>query len=117
MDTQNPTSGFVGPLPKAQRGRPRKHADAAARQRAFREQNKVVSLRLDGKLAPTVASLADQFDTDQTHVVNNLLRFALANRDWRRMGLGGWAIKDARFTTGKRVVAERDADLDSFSLA
>src|SRR6187455_573846 len=70
-------AAFVGPLPQAakgKRGRPAKHADAAARQRAYREANNVKTLRLDGKLAPTIAELAAQFDTTETHVVNNMLR-------------------------------------------
>lgn len=106
----------VAPAPK--RGRPAKHADAAARQRAFREANKVKTFRLDGKAAGTIAKLAESFDCDQTHVLNNLVRFALANRNWTAQGIGGWAIKDERFTAGKRAApAERDDSLDAFSLA
>jgi len=102
----------------AKKGRPAKHADAAARQKAWREANKVKTLRLDGKIAPTVAELAEMFDTTETHVVNNLLRFALASRNWKGLGIGGWAIKDARFTNGKcPAPAERDDSLDAFSLA
>lgn len=116
--TTSDCSGFVGPLPqKRGRGRPRKHENAAARQKAFRASNTVATVRLDGKIAPTVALLSEQFEVDQTHVINNLLRFALANRDWRKMGLGGWAMKDERFTKGKRALVERDTSLDSFSLA
>ena len=102
----------------AKKGRPAKHADAAARQRAFRAANKLKTLRLDGKAAATIAKLAADFDTDETHVVNNLIRFALANRNWMSTGIGGWAIKDMRATSGKREApAERDDSLDSFSLA
>jgi hypothetical protein len=101
--------------PKAKRGRPAKHADAAARQRAWREANTVKTLRLDGKVGPTVEKLAELFDTDQTHVVNNLLRFALANRNWSTMGIGGWDIADKRATSGKRAAPVRDDSLDNFS--
>jgi len=97
-------AAFVGPLPQAakgKRGRPAKHADAAARQRAYREANNVKTLRLDGKLAPTIAELAAQFDTTETHVVNNMLRFALANYNWKQCGIGGWAISDKRVRGGK----------------
>ena len=59
-----------------------------------------------------------QLDCSATHVQNNLLRFALANRNWRGLGIGGWAMKDERFTNGKRSApAERDDSLDNFSLA
>ena len=100
----------------AKRGRPAKYASAAERQAAWRAANAVKTLRLDGKVAPTIEALASQFELDQTHVVNNLLRFALANRNWKAMGIGGWAMKDARFASGKRVAVERDDSLDSFSL-
>ena len=102
----------------AKKGRPAKHADAAARQRAWRAANKVKTLRLDGKAAATIAELAVMFDTDETHVANNLIRYALANRNWKGMGIGGWAITDKRCNAGKRAApVERDDSLDSFSLA
>ena len=90
-------------------GRPAKHADAAARQRAWRAANKVKTLRLDGKLAGTVEALAAQFDCSETEVVNHLMRFALANRNWKTQGMTGWAMKDERFTTGKRPLPVADA--------
>jgi hypothetical protein len=105
------TEAFVGPLPqaaKAKRGRPAKHADAAARQRAWRAANTVKTLSLDGKVGPTIARLAEQFDCTETHVVNNLLRFALANRNWATMGIGGWAKDDKRFASGKRAAPAVD---------
>jgi len=98
-------------------GRPAKHADAAARQRAYRAANKVKTLRIDGKTAATLAKLAEMFDCDETHVANNLMRFALANRNWVSQGIGGWAIADRRCDSGKRAAPEaRDDSLDSFSL-
>lgn len=83
-------------------GRPAKHASAAERQKAWRAANSVKSFRIDGKAAATIEALATQFDCDQTHVANNLIRFALANRNWRGMGIGGWAITDKRASSGKR---------------
>ncbi len=98
-------------------GRPAKHASAAERQKAYRAANKVKTVRLDGKLAPTIAKLAEQFETTETHVINNMLRFALVNKNWTQTGIGGWDISDARLKTGKRAApAERDDSLDSFSL-
>jgi hypothetical protein len=104
-------AAFVGPMPElcgpvkpaAKRGRPAKYASEAERQKAWRANNAVKTLRIDGKAAATIAKLAEMYDCDETHVVNNLLRFALANRNWVQAGVGGWAIKDARFTAGKRT--------------
>jgi len=96
-------AAFVGPLLPTKKGRPAKHADQAARQRAWRAANKVKTYRIDGKAAGTIAELAEQFDTDETHVLNNLVRFALANYNWKQCGIGGWAMSDARFTKGKRA--------------
>ena len=102
----------------AKRGRPAKYASAAERQKAWRAAHAVKTVALDGKIAPTVESLAVQFDCSESHVLNNLLRYALANRNWRGLGIGGWAKADARFTTGKRSApVERDDSFDSFSLA
>ncbi len=115
------SEAFVAPAAvaaPAKRGRPRKYATDAERARAFRDANTVKSFRIDGKAAATIETLAERFDCDQTHVVNNLIRFALANRNWHGMGIGGWAITDKRATSGKRAApAERDDSLDSFSLA
>lgn len=111
------TADFVGPLPQAKkRGRPAKYASDAERQAAWRAANAVKTVRLDGKIAPTIEALAEMFDTDQTHVLNNLLRFALANRNWKAMGLGGWDITDKRHASGKRAAPVRDDSLDSFPL-
>lgn len=108
---------FVGPLPQAKkRGRPAKYASDAERQAAWRAANAVKTLRLDGKVAGSVEALAALFEMDQTHVVNNLLRFALANRNWKAMGIGGWDITDKRHATGKRAAPVRDDSLDSFPL-
>ena len=95
------------------RGRPAKYASAAERQAAYRAANKIKSVRLDGKIAPTIAKLAEQFDMSETHVVNNLLRFALANRNFATMGMGGWAMTDRRMVDGKRA-APVEIDLAAF---
>lgn len=114
IEAFTPAAGEPAP---AKLGRPAKHADAAARQRAWRAANKVKTVALDGKIAPTVAKLAEVFDVSESHCINNLLRFALANRNWVGLGIGGWAKDDKRFANGKRQApAERDDSLDSFSL-
>lgn len=103
-----PSADFIGPLQAKKRGRPAKHADAKARQAAYRAANAVKTLRIDGKVSATIERLAEQFDCDQTHVVNNLLRFALANRTWATQGIGGWDITDKRFGKGKRAAPVAD---------
>jgi hypothetical protein len=104
----NAAAAFVGPLPQAKKGRPAKHGSAAERQKAWRAANAVKTIRIDGKAAATIERLAEAFDCDQTHVVNNLVRFALANRNWATMGIGGWDISDRRHAGGKRAAPALD---------
>jgi len=114
LDTAAEVAAIEAPAKKA--GRPAKHADAAAKQRAWRAANKVVTIRLDGKLGASIAKLAEQFDVDQTTVINNMLRFAQTNRNWSQAGVTGWDMSDKRFANGKRITTERDPSLDSFPL-
>jgi hypothetical protein len=102
-----PEQALAAIAPK--KGRPAKHADAAARQKAWRAANAVKTVRLDGKLAATVEALAAQFDCDQTETMNHLLRFALANRNWKTQGMTGWAMSDKRCSTGKRALPAFDS--------
>ena len=107
-------SAFAPSLPEqalaaVKRGRPAKYASAAERQAAFRARNAVKTMRLDGKLAGTIEALALQFDCTETHVANNLMRFALANRNWRTMGVGGWAMTDKRMNSGKKAAPAFDS--------
>lgn len=116
MSTQAFAPAVDVPVTK-KRGRPRKHADGAARSAAWREANQGKVIRLDANLATSVETLAQMFDCTETHVTANLVRFALANRNWKGLGIGGWAKADARFAKGRRPApAERDDSLDSFSL-
>lgn len=88
---------FCGPLQK-RAGRPAKHADAAAKMRAWRDANTVVTVRLTGKTGASVAKLAAQFEMSQTEVINQMLKFAAANRDWTKLGMTSFPHPDARFT-------------------
>ena len=97
-------------LAPKKRGRPAKHASAAERQAAWRAANAVKTVALDGKIAPTVERLAEQFDCTQTEVLNHLLRFALTNRDWVKQGMTGWNKVDRRFADNKRPVATLKED-------
>jgi len=99
-------------LAAPKRGRPAKYANAAERQAAWRAANAVKTLALDGKVAPTVEKLAEAFDCTQTEVVNHLLRFALANRNWVGQGMTGWEKSDRRYASGKRPVATLTAEAE-----
>jgi hypothetical protein len=101
----------------AKRGRPAKYASAAERQAAYRARNTIKTVAVDGKVAPTIERLAALFDLDQTEVINHLLKFALANRDWNRAGMTGWAKKDARFTEGKRPLPMSPEQAEALALA
>jgi hypothetical protein len=99
---------LLAPTPK--RGRPAKYAQlgTSGRLRATHSKN---PFALDGKIAPTLERLAEQFDCTQTEVVNHLLRYALTNRDWVKQGMTGWNKVDRRFANGKRPVATLSDDL------
>lgn len=102
----------VEALAACKRGRPAKYASAAERQAAFRARNAVKTFAIDGKVAPTIERLSAAFDMTQTEALNHLLKFALANRDWTRQGMTGWAKTDARCNSGKRSLPKAlDADL------
>lgn len=117
IDTKATEQAVETTAPKAKRGRPAKYASAAERQAAYRARNTVKTFAIDGKVAPTIAALADQFDCDQTEVLNHLLKFALANRNWSTQGMTGWNKVDRRCTTtnGKRPlpVSVEDSNLVS----
>lgn len=67
-------------------GRPRKYADDAAKMRAYRERNAVLTIRLQPDTKATIDKLAQMFDESQSEVVSQLCKFALANRNWETQG-------------------------------
>lgn len=70
-------------------GRPRKHADNAAKQAAYRARYAVKSYRFEAETAETIKRLADELDTSENEVINSLVKFALLNRNWFTLGLFG----------------------------
>ena len=70
-------------------GRPRKHADDAAKMAAFRARWRVLSVRLQKDTADTIDRLCEFTDESQSEVVSSLLKFALTNRAWFTVGLYG----------------------------
>lgn len=70
-------------------GRPRKHADDAAKMAAFRARWRVLSIRLQKDTADTIDRLCEFTDESQSEVVSSLIKFALNNRPWFTVGLYG----------------------------
>ena len=81
--------------------RPRKYANAAERQKAYRARYATEEVRLLPETAATVTSIAAEIDLPKTELLAQMINFALLNRDWRK--LGGF---------GRRTpsVAERKSD-------
>ena len=77
-------------------GRPRKHADAAARQRAYRERNAgVVTWRLGAETVDKIKAIAEAGDMPANELANQMLKFALSNRDWRATPMFGTPLPSA----------------------
>lgn len=76
-------------------GRPRKHVDAAAKQRAYRANNEgVVTWRL-GDVATKVADIAREADIPANELAHQMLKYALSNRDWRTQPMFGKPLPTA----------------------
>lgn len=69
--------------------RPKKYADSAARQAAYRARNNVIEARLSNRTVATLDKLASELDVPRTEVINSLVQFALLNRNWHTLGLFG----------------------------
>lgn len=70
-------------------GRPKKYANAAERQAAYRARNMVIDCRLPEHTVATLDDLATTFDVSRNEVVNSVINFALLNRNWKTLGLFG----------------------------
>lgn len=76
-------------------GRPRIHADAAARQAAHRERNAIADIRLLPETLATIDSIASDLDVSRVELLNSMVNFALLNRNWRQLGLFGKRLPSA----------------------
>lgn len=63
-------------------GRPRKYASDAERQAAYRARWARLSVDIEAQTVETVRKISEATDTAQSEVVNQLLKFALLNRNW-----------------------------------
>lgn len=70
-------------------GRPARHADAAARKRAYRGKVARLDVAIKSEIAETIGDIADTLGVSRNEVVNSLIRFGLTNRNWKQVGLYG----------------------------
>jgi hypothetical protein len=68
-------------------GRKKIHADAQARRVAYLADKMRFDLILTTRIGNTVNDLAAQYETSTSQVLNDLIRYALTNRDWKGQGL------------------------------
>ena len=85
---------------QAKGGRPRKHADAAARQAAYRVRNAgmLVDWRIDKGTVDLIVEISAAVDISATELANQMLKFALTNRpgQWRRAPMVGTPLPNAQ---------------------
>ena len=74
-------------------GRPAIHESAAARQKAYRARWASVSGVVPASTADFIDELAKDFDMPRAQVVQQMVLFAAANRDWRKQGMTSWTVK------------------------
>jgi hypothetical protein len=82
-------------IPAAKVGRPPKHTDKAARQADFRARNAIVSWRLDPATVDKIKEIALATDLSANELASQMLKFALANRDWRSFPMFGRPLPHA----------------------
>lgn len=56
----------------------------AQRQAHYRKTH--ARVKTGERMTATIRSLAEQFELDESQVTVELIRFALCNRDWRKLG-------------------------------
>jgi len=70
-------------------GRPAVHTSSAARKQAFRAKFHRLDLTIKTETGAVLVDIAAGLDCSQSELVNNMIRFALTNRNWRVLGLMG----------------------------
>jgi hypothetical protein len=86
--------------------RPKLYENAAARQAAYRERNATTDVRLTPERLAKLTEIAEQLDVPRTELINSMLAFALANRNWRLEGLYGKRLPQASAPEARRTSAE-----------
>lgn len=60
---------------------------SAARVAAHRSSHKRLDVSVSPKMGATIADIASFYGCTQAEVVRSMLRWAAANRDWKKQGL------------------------------
>jgi hypothetical protein len=87
-------SGFDSGNEK-RRGRPRKYASDAERKAAYRAAKARIDYTDKPEIKATISRLAQQFEVGENEVLQELVRFALCNRDWARLGFAAKRVNGA----------------------
>jgi len=74
---------------EARKGRPAKHASAAARKAAYRADKARIDFTDKPAIAATLTEIAAELDCSKNELLQSLVRFALTNRNWKQVGLYG----------------------------
>ncbi|MGY8531922.1 hypothetical protein [Paracidovorax citrulli] len=80
---------------QGRRGRPRKYASDADRKAAYRAGKARIDYTDKPEIKATISRLASQFEVGENEVLQELVRFALCNRDWSRMGFAARRVDGA----------------------
>jgi hypothetical protein len=67
--------------------RPKKYANAAERQAAFRARYEMLEFRSDAHTAKVLTNIASELDVSRSDLLLVMVKFALTNYDWARFGL------------------------------
>ena len=74
---------------ETRKGRPAKHASAAARKAAYRAEKARVDFTDKPEIIAKLRETAVQLDCSVNELLQSMVRFAECNRNWKRVGLYG----------------------------
>ena len=88
------SSGASGPgVCSLSAGRPRVHADPAAKVRAHRAKLARIDVSIKPELADTLRDISARLDCSMNELLGSMIRFGLTNRNWKQVGLYGSAVR------------------------
>jgi hypothetical protein len=70
-------------------GRPRKYANEAEKQAAFRNRYPTVSVRVEQRTKETLAMMSQHYDESEAEIVNAALKYFFLNYAWQTSPLFG----------------------------
>lgn len=69
-------------------GRPKKYENDSERQAAYRARHPRYEVAFNNaETKATIEDIAAALDVSMNDAINSMLKFALTNRDWKRLGL------------------------------